>query len=109
MMAEPAADAKSTVASKADYPAPEKVHVLDPKIAKAHTTFYNNKKSALMTIQNEPESAPEKKAESKTPEPEKVQILDPKIAKAHTTFYNNQNQKKQGLAQLRDIPLTESS
>jgi hypothetical protein len=22
------------------YPAPEKVHTLDPKIAKAHTTFY---------------------------------------------------------------------
>jgi len=23
------------------YPAPDKVHTLDPKIAKAHTTFYN--------------------------------------------------------------------
>jgi hypothetical protein len=28
-------------AVKADYPPPEKVHTLDPKIAKAHTTFYN--------------------------------------------------------------------
>jgi hypothetical protein len=37
LSAEPAA--ATTV--KADYPPPEKVHTLDPKIAKAHTTFYN--------------------------------------------------------------------
>ena len=36
-LAEPAA----AVHAKADYPPPEKVHTLDPKIAKAHTTFYN--------------------------------------------------------------------
>lgn len=29
-------------------PEPEKVQTLDPKIAKAHTTFYNNKKQALL-------------------------------------------------------------
>merc|ERR1712046_209760 len=39
LSAEPAAAA--TV--KGDYPPPEKVHTLDPKIAKAHTTFYNAK------------------------------------------------------------------
>jgi hypothetical protein len=33
--------AEPAVAVKADYPPPEKVHTLDPKIAKAHTTFYN--------------------------------------------------------------------
>ena len=37
LSAEPAAAATA----KADYPPPEKVHTLDPKIAKAHTTFYN--------------------------------------------------------------------
>ena len=39
LSAEPAA----AVPAKADYPPPEKVHTLDPKIAKAHTTFYNAK------------------------------------------------------------------
>ena len=52
-------------------PEPEKVQTLDPKIAKAHTTFYDNKKTALMTISAEPEAAPAKKTE-KVPEPEKV-------------------------------------
>ena len=35
------------------YPAPEKVQTLDPKIAKAHTTFYNGKQSALLQIDPE--------------------------------------------------------
>ena len=58
----------------------EKLSFFDPKITKAHTSFY---------AQAEPEgdAAPAKKAA--VPEPEKVQVLDPKIAKAHTTFYNN--------------------
>lgn len=50
---------------------PEKVQTLDPKIAKAHTTFYHNKKSALVTISAEPEAAPTKKAAEYAP-PEKV-------------------------------------
>tara|TARA_B100000780_G_scaffold104819_1_gene73371 strand:+ start:117 stop:458 length:342 start_codon:yes stop_codon:yes gene_type:complete len=37
----------ATPASK--YPAPEKVQTLDPKIAKAHTTFYNGKKDVSET------------------------------------------------------------
>jgi len=52
MDAEPAANATAnatvsagTPASK--YPAPEKVHTLDPKIAKAHTTFYDKQQSLL--------------------------------------------------------------
>ena len=36
--ADPAAEPKATATT---YPEPEKVHTLDPKIAKAHTTFYN--------------------------------------------------------------------
>ena len=58
----------------------EKLSFFDPKITKAHTSFY---------AQAEPEgdAAPAKKVAA--PEPEKVQVLDPKIAKAHTTFYNN--------------------
>ena len=37
------ANQAATAAIKLDtkgYPAPEKVHVLDPKIARTHTTFY---------------------------------------------------------------------
>jgi hypothetical protein len=48
MDAEPEAKAPATANATASagtpaakYPAPEKVHTLDPKIAKAHTTFYN--------------------------------------------------------------------
>ena len=49
MDAEPAANATANATASAGtpaakYPAPEKVHTLDPKIAKAHTTFYNGKK-----------------------------------------------------------------
>jgi hypothetical protein len=43
--ADPAAEPTAGVTAKtsaANYPEPEKVHTLDPKIAKAHTTFYNN-------------------------------------------------------------------
>jgi energy-coupling factor transporter ATP-binding protein EcfA2 len=39
--ADPAAEPKATATT---YPEPEKVHTLDPKIAKAHTTFYNGHK-----------------------------------------------------------------
>ena len=90
-------EAKAEV--KAEYPPPEKVHTLDPKIAKAHTTFYNNKKTALMTISAEPEKKAEVKADY--PPPEKVHTLDPKIAKAHTTFYNN---KKSALVSINAEP-----
>jgi hypothetical protein len=51
MSAEPAANATAPANATAtapsagtpakSYPAPEKVQTLDPKIAKAHTTFYN--------------------------------------------------------------------
>jgi hypothetical protein len=50
MEAEPAANAtaNATAATPASkYPAPEKVHTLDPKIAKAHTTFYDKQQSLL--------------------------------------------------------------
>lgn len=46
--ADPAAEPTAGVTAKtsaANYPEPEKVHTLDPKIAKAHTTFYNNQKA----------------------------------------------------------------
>jgi len=59
----------------------EKLSFFDPKIAKAHTSFYAQ-------AEPEAEAAPEKKKAAPIGEPEKVQILDPKIAKAHTTFYN---------------------
>jgi len=65
---------------------PEKVVIIDPKIAKAHTTFYNNQKSLG---QEGPEVATPTTTSS-VGEPEKVSILDPKIAKAHTTFYHGQ-------------------
>jgi hypothetical protein len=43
--AEPEATKETTASKKAAaYAEPEKVQTLDPKIAKAHTTFYNNKK-----------------------------------------------------------------
>ena len=49
MDAEPAANAtaNATASAGAKYPAPEKVHTLDPKIAKAHTTFYDKQQSLL--------------------------------------------------------------
>lgn len=40
--ADPAAEPTAKVPAS-QYPEPEKVHTLDPKIAKAHTTFYNSK------------------------------------------------------------------
>jgi hypothetical protein len=51
-VATPAANATAPSAGTPakSYPAPEKVHTLDPKIAKAHTTFYNGKQSALLQI-----------------------------------------------------------
>jgi len=60
----------------------EKVHTLDPKIAREHTTFYNKKQAtdALIQLNAEPDE-----------EPEKVHTLDPKIAKERTTFYDKQN------------------
>jgi len=39
--AEPAAKATAIVYDTKGYGVPDKVHILDPKIAKAHTTFYN--------------------------------------------------------------------
>jgi hypothetical protein len=55
MDAEPAANATANATATAPsagtpaakYPAPEKVHTLDPKIAKAHTTFYDKQQSLL--------------------------------------------------------------
>ena len=59
MDAEPAANATAPAAANATaagvsaatpaakYPAPEKVHTLDPKIAKAHTTFYDKQQTLL--------------------------------------------------------------
>ena len=42
-LAEPAAAA--TTPANNGYPEPEKVHILDPKIARTHTTFYNQNKA----------------------------------------------------------------
>jgi len=39
--AEPAAASTEVVYDTKGYGEPDKVHILDPKIAKAHTTFYN--------------------------------------------------------------------
>ena len=52
MDAEPAANATanataSTGTPASKYPAPEKVLTLDPKIAKAHTTFYDKQQSLV--------------------------------------------------------------
>merc|ERR1712127_1029017 len=98
MGAEPAANA--TAGAKADYPAPEKVHTLDPKIAKAHTTFYGKQLS-----QDEPATEAPVAAKADYPAPEKVHTLDPKIAKAHTTFYN---QQKGALIEINGIPKNEN-
>ena len=102
LYAEPAAAAApaAATAAKTVYPEPEKVHTLDPKIAKAHTTFYDKQSLA------EPETtAATTTTATKYPEPEKVHTLDPKIAKAHTTFYNGQ---KQALIEIQGIPKNEN-
>ena len=88
------AEPEATTAKKsAAYAEPEKVQTLDPKIAKAHTTFYNNKKQALMSI----EGIPLKESKDTFtgvknfpyPGPEQVHTLDPKLQSGHlTTFYN---------------------
>lgn len=44
--AAPAAAAAAAPAAAAAVPAPEKVSILDPKIAKTHTSFYGQKWSA---------------------------------------------------------------
>jgi len=74
--------------NKDGYPQPEKVLVLDPKIARTHTSFY---------AQAEPEKTGANQAATKIvrekfdnkgyPQPEKVLVLDPKIARTHTSFY----------------------
>ena len=91
LYAEPAAAAApaAATAAKTVYPEPEKVHTLDPKIAKAHTTFYDKQSLAEPAAAAAPAAATA--AKTVYPEPEKVHTLDPKIAKAHTTFYDKQS------------------
>merc|ERR1712028_83979 len=63
----------------------EKISFFDPKIAKAHTSFYAQANGIPKTesadtftgVKNFP-----------YPGPEQVHTLDPKIAKGHNTFYN---------------------
>lgn len=88
---EPAKDAE-----KVEVLEPEKVHTLDPKIAKSHTTFYNKD---LIQLSGEGEG-------NGYPRPEQVHTLDPFVytnisnMKGHvlnpsqgvrTAFYNKQN------------------
>jgi len=82
--AEPAAKASGTgiIYSTAGYSEPDKVHTLDPKITKAHSTFSLS------------QAEPAAKASGTGivystvgySEPDKVHTLDPKITKAHSTF-----------------------
>merc|ERR1712086_583574 len=80
---------------------PDKVHTLDPKITKAHSTFSLS------------QAEPAAKASGTGivystvgySEPDKVHTLDPKIAKAHTTFYN---QQKGALIEINGIPKNEN-
>jgi len=61
----------------------EKISFFDPKIAKAHTSFYaqaipkTESADTFTGVKNFP-----------YPGPEQVHTLDPKIAKGHNTFYN---------------------
>ena len=89
---------KVTAAIKFDnkgYPQPEKVLVLDPKIARTHTTFYAQADPAAAAPaalvggggNNGKVTAAIKFDNSGYPQPEKVLVLDPKVARTHTTFY----------------------
>ena len=80
----------------------ERVSILEPVIARTHTTFYNKQKPASFAESPEDyivkprEAIPKKQWESNNmmkPE-ERVSILEPVIARQHTTFYN-----KHGLVQ----------
>ena len=86
----------------------EKISFFDPKIAKAHTSFYAQAEPAAATTAAANATASATTPAAKYPAPEKVHTLDPKIAKAHTTFYNSQ---KSALIQIEmeDIPKTESA
>merc|ERR1739838_227943 len=69
----------------------EKISFFDPKIAKAHTSFYAQAEPAPNATADANSTAPSAATPAaKYPAPEKVHTLDPKIAKAHTTFYNSQ-------------------
>jgi hypothetical protein len=96
----------------------EKLSFFDPKITKAHTSFYAQSTEpgagaaivydtkgygpveklsffdpkitkAHTTFYAQAEPTEAVPVKKAYAEPEKVAILDPKIAKAHTTFYNN--------------------
>jgi len=69
----------------------EKLSFFDPKIAKAHTSFYAQAEPEAEAAPPAPATEASVKKVSSIGEPEKVAILDPKIAKAHTTFYNHKS------------------
>jgi len=77
---------------KNGYPQPEKVLVLDPKIARTHTSFYaqgdpepkEEKLPLNMRLTNAVREAYKAKGYG---EPEKDLIEDPKQSRVHTSFY----------------------
>ena len=79
----------------------ERVSILEPVIARTHTTFYNKQKPASFAESPEDyivkprEALPRKqweKGNMNKPE-ERVSILEPVIARTHTTFYNKLGQQ----------------
>jgi len=70
------------------YPQPEKVLVLDPKIARTHTSFYAQAEPEKKGANQAATAEVRKNFNNKGyPQPEKVLVLDPKIARTHTSFY----------------------
>jgi len=94
----------------------ERVSILEPVIAKTHTTFYNKQQQPKFVMAQSPEdyivkpreAIPKKQwSEDNMNMPsERVSILEPVIAKTHTTFYNKQHPHsfaQQG-KYLKDLP-----
>ena len=82
----------------------ERVSILEPVIARTHTTFYDRKP---MHQQVKFAQSPEDFIQKPTgPQPrkqwteERVSILEPVIARQHTTFYGQEAQRPAHLAQM---------
>lgn len=65
------------------YPEPEKVHTLDPKIARTHTTFYADAGADRALVQVAKDEI--KFDKTGYPDPDKVHVLAPEL---HQEFSN---------------------
>jgi len=67
--------------------------VLDPKIARTHSTFFAQADPKVGA--NQAATATVRKEFNKDgyPQPEKVLVLDPKIARTHSTFFAQKDEK----------------